>query len=72
VSKVALFSPPERILDRRDSLDDTSRASFMRRAITAGVLGGIALTTFASSIEQISQVWQGRDQYETKLGRSKE
>jgi len=69
-TSAALFSPPERVLLRRDSLDEVSKSSFLRRAVTTGLLGGVAVSTFAPVVEQISSVWQGRDEY-VALGRSK-
>ena len=69
-TSTALFSPPERVLHRRDSLDEASRASFTRRMLSAALLGGVAITTLAPVVEQVSSVWQGRDEY-VALGRSK-
>jgi hypothetical protein len=38
--------------------------------VTASLLGGVVITTLTPAVEQISSVWQGRDEY-IALGRSK-
>jgi hypothetical protein len=58
-----LFAPPERVEKRTDSTDDVERPSAARRVLTGTLLGAVAVTGLAPTIQTVSEVWQGKDRF---------